>query len=91
MAVVIMMTIVMTEMNMMKRDFQRTNQVLLTKIESKDDSIYSQEVKLSSLKNPSQTFACAGNYATVHHPPGHLLLKPPLLLLQCCWSWPKHH
>ena len=78
MAALIMMTIVeaeeelevvvkemMMEMKMMKWDLRSTKEELLIQIDAKDNSIYELERGLSSLKNPSQTFACAGHYSVL--------------------------
>ena len=53
------------EMKTMKSDLQSTREELLSLIDAKDDSIYDLERELSSLKNPSQTFACAGHYSVL--------------------------
>ena len=78
MAVIIMMTIVeaeedlevmvremVKEMNMMKSDLQSTKEELLSQIDAKDDSIYKLERELSSLKNSSYSYACAGHYSVL--------------------------
>ena len=55
----------MMEMKMMKWDLRSTKEELLIQIDAKDNSIYELERGLSSLKNPSQTFACAGHYSVL--------------------------
>ena len=78
MALLIMMTMVvaeeelevvvremMMEMKMMKWDLRSTKEELLIQIDAKDNSIYELERELSSLKNPYQTFACAGHYSVL--------------------------